>query len=262
LTYKETPTSAPATTTVGYTLTPEGIVLDPALAYGTVSLELLELGELLYEDPDDPNKATAIEVVSNGNVGTMGYAHVAPYPYTLTSDRSVSTVDWLLDPNQQNAGLFLYTADADQHYSAFVNADRIEFKDYINAEVNDALATNRLVNQIYFPANQASSRNIQISTRNGNDSGNKFFLYNFDLNKIINEASALNVTLTTAASTITPHIDAFNAYLDPQFPAEGVTVAPVIVGTTLRFRLISRKDSRYWVEYILNRAADRSNRFD
>ena len=118
------------------------------------------------------------------------------------------------------------------------------------------------MNQIYFPVNQNSSRNIQISTRNGDESGNRFFLYNLDISDNQLEPNVINIDLTTPSASVEPYENEFKDYLLNQLPAEGVNVVPVIVGTTLRIRLVSRKDSRYWVEYILNRVGDRSNRFD
>lgn len=262
LTYKETPTSTPSTLKLDYTVLPEGIELSPGLVAGADSIYTLSLDEFIYEDSLDPSKPTSIAISSNGQEGMMGYAHITPYSFTSTSDRSTSIVDWMLAGEQQNAGLFLYSTDADELYSELVNEQREEFKEYFNTEVENAMATNRLVNQIYFPVNQSSSRDIQISTRNGTETGNRFFLYNLDISDNPPEPNVITIDLTTPSLSVEPYVDAFDDYLLSQLPPEGVSVVPVIVGTTLRIRLVSRKDSRYWVEYILNRVGDRSNRFD
>lgn len=262
LTYKDTPSSSPSTFEFDYKVIPDGIELSQGLAVGADSIYTLSLGEFVYEDSLNPSKPTSLSISSNGAEGKMGYSHVASYPYTLTTERSISISEWVLDPAQQNAGLFLYSTDADGLYSDLVNQQREEFKEFFNAEVDNALATNRLVNQIYFPVNQNSSRNIQISTRNGDESGNRFFLYNLDISDNQLEPNVINIDLTTPSASVEPYENEFKDYLLNQLPAEGVNVVPVIVGTTLRIRLVSRKDSRYWVEYILNRVGDRSNRFD
>lgn len=262
LTYKETPTSTPSSLKLDYTVLPEGIELSPGLAVGTDSIYTLQMDGFIYEDSLDPSKPTSIAISSNGQEGMMGYAHIAPYSFTSTSDRSTSIADWIFAGEQQNAGLFLYSTDADELYSELVNEQRKEFKEYFNTEVENAMATTRLVNQIYFPVNQSSSRNIQISTRNGAETGNRFFLYNLDISDNPLEPNVITIDLTTPSLSVEPYVDAFDDYLLSQLPPEGVSVVPVIVGTTLRIRLVSRKDSRYWVEYILNRVGDRSNRFD
>lgn len=252
LTYKETPLSAATSVTVNYSIYPGGIALTPAIGYADVLIDSVQLGEM---DGD------ALEIVKAGNAGSgaMGYMHEAPYAYTLTTDRAVSTADWLLDPAQLR-GLLLYTAHTDEYYSDLVNQERAAFGTYLDNNVPDVKSSTRLVNQIYLPS--GSSANIQISTHRQSAAGNLFFLYRFDLEKIQTGYSALHIVLTEPATNVLPHKDAFDEYLNSQFPEEGVTVVPTIVGTTLRFRLVSLKDSRYWVEYVLNAVADRSLRFD
>src|SRR5690606_29647477 len=185
--------------------------------------------------------------------------HEAPYPYTLTTNRAVSNADWIVDPAQR-IGLLLYTAHAEEYYSDWVNQDRDIFGGYLDNNVPDVKSSTRLVNQIYLPA--SSSANIQISTHKQSGGGNLFFLYRFDFEKIQTKNSAIQVTFTDPSSTVLPHKAAFDEYLNNQFPAEGVTIVPVLAGTTLRFRLVSIKDSRYWVEYVINSATYRSLRFD
>src|SRR5690606_40506627 len=98
--------------------------------------------------------------------------------------------------------------------------------------------------------------------RGGGETGKPVLKYGTGPEKINAATQGPKVTLTTPASTIDGHQDAFDDYLKLNFPDEGVTVVPVIVGTTLRLRLISRKDSRFWAEYVLNRPGDRTVRFD
>lgn len=260
LTYKSQPTAAPTTITSNYSIYPDGLILNPAISFGSVLIDSVELGAF-----DDP--VLQITRAGNAGEGQMGHMHVPPYAFTNTVDRNVSTVDWLLDPAQQHVtgsgtGLFMYTAHADNYYSPLLNDHRMSFAEYIDEQIDNARGSTRLVNQIYFPENPATSRNIQISTHRIAPAGNLFYLYRFDLEKQSGLPSALSVKLTEPASAIVPHQEAFDTYLRYQFPAQGVTVVPVIVGTTLRLRLVSREDSRYWVEYVLNRAANRSLRFD
>lgn len=259
LTYKTTPDAAPTTKTVQYEVYTKGIVLKPAIAFGSVLVDSIELGTL-------GDVALQITRAGNAGAGQMGYMHLPPYAYTNTADRSVSTSDWLLDPAQQNkegsgTGMFMYTADSDSYYSDSVNFHRSLFRTYFNDHVDDANATERLVHQVYFPENPSTSRNIQISTH-GENGGNKFFLYGINLEKNPGSPSSLRISLGNPSTMVQPHQNAFDTYLGYQFPDDGVTVVPVIVGTTTRLRLVSRKDSRFWAEYVLNRTADRSLRFD
>lgn len=261
LIYKETPESAPSVATRNYKIYTDGLILEPSISVGGITIDSIELGAL-----DD--FTLKINRAGNAGAGAMGYMHVPPYAFTNTEDRSSSTVDWLLDPARQHlegsgSGLFMYTQHADASYSDSINFHRAIFGEYIDDHMDGAQGSTRLVNQIYFPASPSLSRNVQISThRDGGETGNRFFMYGIDLEKINDAPSALKVTLTTPASTIDGHQDAFDDYLKLNFPDEGVTVVPVIVGTTLRLRLISRKDSRFWVEYVLNRGDDRTARFD
>src|SRR5690606_8436802 len=122
------------------------------------------------------------------------------YAFTNTEDRSSSTVDWLLDPARQHlegsgSGLFMYTQHADASYSDSINFHRAIFGEYIDDHMDGAQGSTRLVNQIYFPASPSLSRNVQISThRDGGETGNRFFMYGIDLEKINDAPSALKVT--------------------------------------------------------------------
>lgn len=265
LTYKETSTSAPTTTTVGYTLTPEGVVLDPALAYGTVSLELLELGELLYEDPDDPNKATAIEVVSNGNVGTMGYAHVAPYIYTNTDNRLETAAQILFE--YRGANNYMYTTNEAEFYSPKVLTLREQLRQVFDERTTDITAT-RFNLLFYFRSATSENQSLQLSSRNSTDSGNRFYALYLNLNQAKLSENILNYTLNGSISAhvveweqeIRAEYEEFFRQLFPE--EEGVTVVPYRVGTTTRFRLVSKRDSRIWVNYIHNIATIRSITFN
>lgn len=259
MTYKETPASPPTTVNVHYRIFPEGIVLQPSISVGSVRVDTIALGEL---------DGHTLEITRAGDAGSgrMGYMHVPAFAYTSTANRNLTLVDWLLEPAQQNSagsgtGLFMYTAHADTHYSDSLNFYRSIFGDYIDSSIDHAVASTRLVHQIYFPENPATSRNIQISTHR-DTGGNLFFLYGINWEKNPVAPGGLKVSLATPSSSVVPHRDAFETYLKQQFPEDGVTVVPVIVGTTLRLRLVSRQDSQFWAEYILNRVADRSMRFD
>jgi len=252
LTYKETPASVPTSATVTYSIYPKGIVISPVISYGSVVVDSIELGEV--QEP-------TLQIVKAGNAGTgtMGYMHEAPYDFTLTTDRGTSITDWVTAPAQQ-VGLFAYTQNAEDYYSEMVNQHRQVFGTYLEQHGSDVKTDTRLVHQLYFPA--TSPTNLQISTHRQSASGNLFFLYRFAMEKSEAAASALTITFTEPAGATVPLKAGFDEYFSHVFPEEGVTVVPVIVGTTLRLRLVSVKDSRIWVEYILQTAAHRSLRFD
>src|SRR5690606_14625287 len=151
-----------------------------ALAYGTVSLELLELGELLYEDPDDPNKATAIEVVSNGNVGTMGYAHVAPYIYTNTDNRLETAAQILFE--YRGANNYIYTTNEAEFYSPKVLTLREQLRQVFDERTTDITAT-RFNLLFYFRSATSENQSLQLSSRNSTDSGNRFYALYLNLNQ-------------------------------------------------------------------------------
>lgn len=254
LTYKESSTSSPTAVTVNYSLYPKGIVFNPVISYGGVVVDTLELGEL---------KDESIEIVKAGNAGTgvMGYMHEAPYSYTLTTDRTIGIGDWIMTKSTENIGLFAYTQTTDSYFSDLTNDRRAIFGDYLEANGTNVKASTRMTQQLYF--SQTNADRMDLSTHKQSGSGNLFFGYRYNVDKIGNNSSQVHFDFYEAYGATLPLQAGFDDYFSYVFPEEGVTVVPVIVGTTLRFRLVSLKDSRYWVEYILNSAADRTTlRFD
>lgn len=255
LTYKPTPTSAPTTATVGYTLTPEGMVLNPTGT--TVPLELLGLGELLYEDPDDSNKVTAIEVVSNGNVGTMGYAHVAPYPYTLSSNRNQTLADYFMDE-------YTSSVEFSNRLGPKTEGYRDDFRDYIR-NLSGFNPTGRHTYIIYSPNfTTVGLRNLFWvgSSRSINGDPpytNMGFNLRVDMQNLGNNVLSINdITSQTNSNHATagpiPNISVrVQEYLDEVSPSEGVTMVPYNMANEgssgYRLRLVSTLDSRIWLEY-------------
>ncbi|MFA6769612.1 MAG: DUF4302 domain-containing protein, partial [Bacteroidales bacterium] len=178
LTYKETPLSSPTSVTVSYLYYPNGIILDPIITYNSVVVDSIVVGSL---------NGPTLELVKVGNAGagSMGYMHTAPYPLTMTTDRSIGTADWLMSNVFYEGRPQLYTQNSDDYYSDLVNVHRATLGAYLEANGTDVKTSTRLTHQFYFyDVASTTPKNLQFSTHKESTTGNWFFPYRFTWDKV------------------------------------------------------------------------------
>lgn len=252
LTYKESSISAPKSVTVGYTVYPKGIKLSPAISYGNVLVDEIELGDLT-------NPVLDIVKAGNAGAGKMGYMHEAPYAYTNVSNRT-ETIAQLLYYNSRESNNFLYTTLPDSLYSQQALIHREQLRQKVVSELGHYTDT-RFNFQLYFPPiaiPATNSMSLQVTARNAANSANTFYALYLSLEEEKLKDNVLKFALNGNASASTAGIRTdCEALFSALFPEEGVTVVPYRVGTTTRFKLVSKKDSRIWVNYIHQLAAPR-----
>jgi len=234
LTYKETPTSAPKSVEVNYTFYPKGIKLNTAIAYGSVLVDSIELGNLNNQ---------IIEVTRAGNAGTgvMGYMNEAPYPYTLSTNRSMTLADYFMTvfPNYvQSSGEFSPKALA---YSE-------SLRNYIE-DNTDYQTANRYIYFIYAPTYATAPKSFFVGAQNAaGATGN--FRYDATLINLGDNKFAINELTKQVLPSGSPNIMSRVAqYLDEVSPEEGVIAVPYDTGAGYRLRLVNSTDSSIWVEY-------------
>ncbi|WP_461531961.1 DUF4302 domain-containing protein [Sinomicrobium sp.] len=254
LTYKQTPLSPPSTTAVNYTFYPEGIIFNPPIEYGSLKVDTLKLGEV---------GDVSMEILSAGNTGSgsIGYSHEAPYLYTNVADRTQTAAAALY--TYIGSSNLLYTANTDDYFSTETLSLRSELREVFRDKTTD-LVDERFNLQLYFKSSPTSTPSLQLSSRKS-EGGNSFYLLSHTVVEPVLEDNVLQFELTGNASSNVVNTgvrDDYEAFYREIFPEEGVTVVPYRVGTTTRYRLVSKKDSRIWVNYVHQVAAQRSLVFD
>lgn len=252
LTYKETPLSAPTSKTLNYTIYPKGIKLAPAISYGTVLIDFIEFGSLV-------GPALTITKAGNAGAGVIGYMHDAPYPYTNVANRTETVAKVLYNTREPNN--LIYTNFPDSVYSSQVKILREAFRQQVTNVLGHSTDT-RFNFQLYFPATSnltATSLSLQISAKNAANTANTFYALYADLDVAKLDDNVLKYTLNGSAGNNFASVRMeYEALFEQLFPAEGVTVVPYRVGTTTRFKMVSKKDSRIWVNYIHQLAGPRA----
>ena len=252
LTYKETPNSAPRQVTVTYSITPEAILLEPAISYGNIQIDRIAFGDLTYTDTEDPSKATGIEVLSAGNAGAgyMGYAHEAPYPFTLSTDRSKTLVDYYL--NDFPSSVQTREGTSPTAISPKGAEYSLQLRDALRAlpEVHDE---GRHIIGLYPPNHPTTTIQdlvwVGYSLNSGAASGG--FNIRIAYENLGNNKLNLNQVIEQTNVTATrPDVSAqVQEFLNAVAPAEGVTLVAYDTGAGHRLRLVSTVDSRVWIEY-------------
>ncbi len=252
LSYKVNPTSAPTKATLSYNLTPEGIKLNPAISFNQKTIDIIRLGDLIYTDLDNPEKATGLALIGDDNVahGFMGYAHLPPYIYTSTADRT-KTAAFLLEEDASNRGILQTTID-ELHYSAKGRAIREEFKHFFMTKRESRTDQFFDFNLYLYDAGGAKP---SFGLKVGNPAGTGVNYYFLNLETIEQELNnnVLNFEILSARATVTNNpsiLLEYSEFFREFFPNEGVTVIPhKEAGQFTQFKLVSRKDSRIWVNY-------------
>ncbi|ERJ59892.1 DUF4302 domain-containing protein [Sphingobacterium paucimobilis] len=252
LSYKETATSSPTKVTLNYNLTPEGINLKPALKFGDKTIEVIRLGDLVYNDLENPERPTSLALLDENNVvnGFMGYSHLPPYPFTNTIDRT-KTAAFLLEDDNSNHGILQTTID-EMHYSTKAREIREEFKQFFITKRDSRTDTFFDFNVYLYDATGAKP-SFGLKTGNPAGTGVNYYFLNLETieehlyDNVLNfEIIGSRATVTNNPSILVEYSELFRKF----FPEEGVTVVPhKEVGQFTQFKLVSRKDSRIWVNY-------------
>ncbi|MNK17956.1 hypothetical protein D3C87_361530 [compost metagenome] len=236
--------------TFEYSLIPKGIALKPALVSGNVTIDNIIFNE--YAD-----HAIGIESAGNAGAGSWGHKHIPAYPFQTAiagAATTYTTADLFI--RGELPRFFAYTLDdIDAYYSPALQVHREKLRlamsgtyvtssvfrfQFYNYSMNDAGTT---------AANRLNS--LQILTRNAAN-GSVFLPYYYEIEK--KDANHVVITFnggtSTASAAFLPDVQELMSVL---FPVEGITVVPVRKsGSNQILRLVSRKDSRIWVEILVS----------
>lgn len=233
-----------------YSLIPKGIALKPALVSGNITID-----SIIFKEYTD----YAIEIESAGNAGSgsWGHKHIPAYPFqnAIAGAASTYTTADLFIRGELPRFLGYTLDDLDAYYSPALQVHR----ETLRLAMSSAYVTTSVFRFQFYnysmnatgttAANRLNS--LQILTRNAAN-GSVFLPYYYDIEK--KDANHIVITFnggtSTASSPFTIEVQALMAEI---FPAEGLTVVPVRKsGNNQILRLVSRKDSRIWVELLVS----------
>lgn len=187
--------------------------------------------------------ANALEVTEAGNAGagTIAVGHVPAFPYQGTADYFI----------QQDGAVRFYAytlATSSQYYSPALEVEFEKLKSKFNGATT-------FLSQLYNHNGTAPNFTNSIQFRyvmpagttlhDGSSSG--WIPYYYNLTKL--DESHVVVTPTGTTNTVgIPFLIDVNAFLSYIFPPEGVTIVPYgRAGALQRVRIVSRKDSKYYM---------------
>ncbi|WP_293300414.1 DUF4302 domain-containing protein [Pedobacter sp. UBA4863] len=232
-----------------YSLIPKGIALKPALVSGGITID-----NIIFKDYT--NHAIEIESAGNAGAGSWGHKHIPAYPYQNAIAgapiANYTTVDFFLR-GELPRYLGYTLEDVNFYYSPALQVHREKLKQIIGA-THDVSTVFRLQFYNYnMNANGTTAENVlnslQILTKN-TAGANVFLAYYYNVEK--KDANHVVLTFNGGTSTVSaPFKTAVEEFMEILMPAEGVTVVPTRrTGNNQFMRLVSRKDSRIWVELL------------
>ncbi len=235
--------------TFEYSLIPKGIALKPALVSGNITID-----NIIFKEYTD--HAIEIESAGNAGAGSWGHKHIPAYPFqdaiSGAPRANYSTADFFI---RGELPRFLgYTLDdIDAYYSPALQVYREKLKQAFTA-THDPSTLFRLQFYNYnMNANGTTAANVlnslQILTKNAAGT-NVFLPYYYTIQK--RDANHVILTFNGGTSTASlPFKAAVEEFMEVLMPAEGLTIVPMRkTGTNQFLRLVSRKDSRIWVELL------------
>jgi hypothetical protein len=242
--------------TFSYRIIPGGLLLQPSLVSGTYVIDTLQFGT--FEDHK-------LQIISAGNAGQghLGWMHTPPFEYQTAwtgPSETYTTADYFVR-KEELPRFFGYTLDAvDLYYSEMLQPHLETLRSYF---ISQGFKADELLRLQFYNNNHGSSfpdtherRNqLQVFTRNAAGTNVWLVFYN-DVEKV----SANHVRLQsfgTANTAGAPHVEKVFEFMNTIFTEEGVTVVPAGrsgTGSTATqiIRLVSRKDSRYWVQLVVS----------
>lgn len=221
------------TKTFSYANLPNGIRLMEEWKVGTISVRDMMFGTA---------STNALQITSAGNagVGQIEVGHTPAFPYTGTSDYFI----------QLNGDVRFYaytlgtTAD---YYSPALEQEFLKLKNVVGANTFNAQLYNRngtapnFTNSIQFRYVMPTGATIPNGTADG------WLPYYYDITKV-DESHVIITNKGTSNTAGAPFITQVAEFMSYIFPPEGVTIVPYgRAGTLQRIRLVSRKDSKYYM---------------
>lgn len=216
-----------------YTNVANGIALNKPWKPLNLQVETIKFGQ---------GSTNELEITEAGTAGPGKIAvdHVPAFPYN-------GTADYFLQLNGA-VRFYAYTlATSADYYSPALNTEYLKFKAVTNAETFNAQLYNHngtapnFTNSIQFRYIMPAGTTAHDGTANG------WMVYYYNLQKV--DESHVIITPTGTTNTIAaPFLPAASEFLSYLFPPEGVTIVPFgKAGALQRIRIISRKDSKYYI---------------
>ena len=234
--------------TFEYSLIPKGIALKPALISGNITID-----NIIFKEFTD--HAIEIESAGNAGAGSWGHKHIPAFPFQTAIAGAASTYTTAdLFIRGELPRFFAYTLDdINAYYSPALQVHR----EKLRLAMSNTYVTSSVFRFQFYnhsdAGNTAANRlnSLQILTRNAAN-GSVFLPYYYEIEK--KDANHVVITpnggTSTASATFLPDVQELMAVI---FPTEGVTVVPVRKsGSNQILRLVSRKDSRIWVELLVS----------
>lgn len=257
LAWPETGSSNAVSHTINYKPVPAGMALEPAITKDSYTIDTLKFGAFA---------GGSLEITSAGNAGAgkLGWMHVPPFPFQNAisgAPNTYTTADYFVR-NGELPRFFGYTLDnMDIYYSPALQPYINELKDYFVTQgfKADELFRLQFYNNNYngttIPDDHAQRNQLQFLVRNS--SGNSTWqVFHYDLQKLGPNHVSM-VSFGTSGSSAAPYKEKVVAFMNEVFTTEGFTVVPVGRNSTSpsalqKIRLVSRKDSRIWLELLVN----------
>ncbi len=216
-----------------YTNIANGIALNKAWKPASFTVERIKFGQA---------SANELQVTEAGTAGAGKIAvdHVPAFPYRGTADYFI----------QQNGTVRFYAytlATTADYYSSALETEFLKIKALTGAETFNAQLYNRngtapnLTNSLQFRYIMPTGTTAHDGTASG------WMVYYYNLQKM--DESHVIITPTGATNTVAiPFLPAVTQFLSYIFPPEGVTIVPFgRAGALQRIRIVSRKDSKYYM---------------
>lgn len=219
--------------TFSYANLPNGIRLTEAWKVGTISVQEIQFGAI---------SGSTLQVVSAGNAGSgqIEVGHIPAFPYKGTADYFI----------QLNGDIRFYAytlATVADYYSPALQTEYLKLKAVIGGETfltqlynHNGTAPN-FTNSIQFRYIMPSGTTLHDGTASG------WLPYYYNLTKM-DESHVIITPTGTSNNAGAPFIAQVTEFMSYIFPPEGVTIVPYgRAGTLQRIRLVSRKDSKYYL---------------
>jgi hypothetical protein len=216
-----------------YSNVANGIALNKPWKPLNLQVETIKFGQ------GSTNELTITEAGTAG-AGKIAVDHIPAFPYKGTSDYFI----------QSNGAVRFYAytlATSADYYSPALNVAYLKLKALTNAETFNGQLYNHngtapnFTNSIQFRYIMPTGATAHDGTANG------WMVYYFNLQKV--DESHVLITPTGATNTVAvPFLSAANEFMSYIFPPEGVTIVPFgRAGALQRIRIVSRKDSKYYM---------------
>lgn len=243
--------------TLAYRLVPGGMALNPVIVQGSYTIDTLKFG-------DFADGALEITAAGNAGAGKLGWMHVPAYPYQAAiagAPATYTTADLFIRNNELPRFMGYTLDDMDIYYSPALQPYINDLKTYFDGQGFRASELFRLqfynnnYNATTLPNDHATRNQLQLLVRNAAGTST-FQVFFYDLQKLGPDHVSM-VSFGTSSTGSAPYKDKVVEFMNEVFTEEGFTVVPAgrngTAPTALqKLRLVSRKDSRIWLELLAN----------